>query len=264
MTLRFTNIFVQQLRAFDVEEERSPFRTSLHLGNLLGQRVGYRLRDQRLSTSRRTVEKDSLGWSELMLAKQICMQIGQFNRIADLINLRGQSPDIRIVNIRYLFKNQLFDLGLGNTFEYVLGFRLEQQGVPCTKGTREQGCGEPNNPLFIGVTNDQRPLTVLEDLLEHHDFPVALELAHRDHIQRLVENNLLTRPQQRHIDLRAGNHTHLAATCEHIHRPIIEELEEHPVSTRRLSKAVHLSFEHHDLVTCLTKGADQTLILSSG
>jgi hypothetical protein len=86
--------------------------------------------------------------------------------------------------------------------------------------------GQPGHPLLVSVRDDQGPLAILKDLLEHDDLADRLVALGDHHIQRLVQYHFLTGPERLEIDRGAEAHPHLAAAGEHIHRAVFACSEE--------------------------------------
>ena len=63
-------------------------------GDLLGQRVGHRLGDERLAAAGRAVEQHALRRAQLVLAEQVGVQERQLDGVADLLDLPGQATDV--------------------------------------------------------------------------------------------------------------------------------------------------------------------------
>ncbi len=115
---------------------------------------------------------------------------------------------------------------------------------------------------LVGVPDHQGPLAVLKDLLEGDDVPGALELHGFDHVERLVEHDLLATPELFEFDARADIHTEFAATGEDVGRTVLVRLQEDPEAGRRLREPVDLLLEGHDLVAGLTERVGEPLVLS--
>ena len=195
MALGFADELVQQFRAFDVEEVRLRFAGILtaHLGHLLGQRVGHSLGDQGLTAARRPVEQHALGRAQRVLAVQLFVQERQFDRIANLLDLSGQSTDIAITDIRHFFEHQILDLGLGDSFEGITGLAVDQQRVTRAQLARLEiviqgsghlrrhilGChqrlGKPDDPLLVSVPDHHRTVSVGKHLTQGADLADRFE-----------------------------------------------------------------------------------------
>src|SRR5699024_1976763 len=85
--------------------------------HLLGERICYCLRDQRLTTAGRSVEQDALWWAERIIAVELGVQERKLDGITDLRDLRIQSADILKGDIRDLLQLELRDLGFMNVLQ---------------------------------------------------------------------------------------------------------------------------------------------------
>src|SRR3954471_18063908 len=113
MALGLADVLVEQLRALDVEEVGAPL-TLPGLGDLLGQRVGNRLGDERLATTGRAVEQDALRRLQLVLEEQVLVQERQLGGVTDLLDLVTEPTDVGVADVRDLFEDELLDLALRN------------------------------------------------------------------------------------------------------------------------------------------------------
>ena len=88
LPLGFSDVFVQKLWAFDVDEVRllTVFAAAL-LTHFLCQRVGHRFRDQCFSAARRTIEKDSLRRRQLVFVEQVLVQKRKLDGVGDQLDL---------------------------------------------------------------------------------------------------------------------------------------------------------------------------------
>ena len=154
MTLGLSDVLVEQLRALDVEEVRLPLLAGL-LPDLLGQRVRDRLGDQGLATAGRAVQEHALRRLQLVLLEQLRVQVRQLDRVADLVDLPHQPADVGVVDVRDLFEDELLDLGLGDALVDVVGSGVEEQGVARAQRRPEQGLGDPDDALLVGVAHHQ-------------------------------------------------------------------------------------------------------------
>jgi hypothetical protein len=196
-----------------------------------------------------------------VLAEQVRVQVRQLDRVADLLDLRGEATDIGVGDVRDLFEDELLDLGLRNALIRVAGARLEQQRVPAAEHLVEQRRGEPHDPLLIGVRDHQGALAVGEHLLEHHDFANRL-IALGDHdVERLVEHDLLAGLELFKVHVGADVDPHLAAAGEDVRGVLVARLEEHAEAGRRLGQPVDLFFQGDDLVPGLAQRRGQPLVL---
>ena len=230
--------------------------------HLLGQRVGHRLGDQRLAAAGRAVEQHALGRPQLVLAEQVRVQVGQLDRVPDLDDLRAQPADVGVGDVRHFFQDELFHLSLGDALVHVAGARLEQQRVAGPQHRVAQRLGQPDHALLVRVRDDQGPVAVLEQLLEHDDFADRLVALRHHHVERLVQHHFLAGPQGVQLDRGADADPHLPAAGEHVGRAVLAGLQEDTEPGRRLGQPVYFLLERHDLIAGLPEGIRQPLVLA--
>ena len=156
-----------------------------------------------------------------MLAEQVGVQERQLHRVADLLDLRGQAADVAVVDVGHLLEDELLDLALRDPLVGVRRARLDQQRVAGAQRRVEQRVGEVDDPLLVGVRDDQRPVAALEDLLEHDDLAGPLEAERVHDVERVVEQDLLAAPQLVDLDARRDRHPQLAAAGEDVDRAVL-------------------------------------------
>ena len=120
---------------------------------------------------------------------------------------------------------------------------------------------EPGHPLLVGVRDDQRPVAVLKDLLEHDDLANRLVALGDDHGERLVQHHFLAGPQLVGVHRGADVDAHLAAAGEHVRGAVLAAVEEDAEAGRRLGQPVHFLFQRHDLVARLAQRVGHPLVL---
>ena len=190
------------------------------------------------------------------------MQVRQFDRVADLLDLRGQAADVGVGDVRDLFEDKLLDLGLGYALVDIAGARLEQQRVAAAQHLVEQRGREADDPLLVRVRDDQGALAVGEQLLEHHDLAHGLIALGDDDVERLVEHDLLAGPELLEIHVGADVDPHLATASEHVSGAVVARGEEHAEAGRRLRQPVDLFLQRDDLVPGLAQRRGQPLVLA--
>src|SRR5437763_1606439 len=80
------------------------------------------------------------------------------------------------------------------------------------------------------------PVTSVDDLLEHDDVTLALELQRLHDVERLVEHDLLAAAQRLGVDVGADDHAQLAAAGEDVDGAVLVLGEEDAVAARRLGQ----------------------------
>ncbi len=189
------------------------------------------------------------------------MQVGQLDRVADLLDLVGQTADLPVVDVGDLLEDQVLDLRLRDDLVHVAGAGLQQERVAGAQREAAQRLGEPHHPLLVGVPGDQGALAVLQDFLEGDDVADALEGHRVDDVERLVEHHLLAAPQLVEVDARADVDPQLAAAGEDVCGAVLVLAEEGAESGRGLSQPVHFLLEGHDLVAGLSQGGGEPFVL---
>ena len=196
-----------------------------------------------------------------MLLEQLGVQVGQLDGVADRVDLRDQAADLRVVDVGHLFEDELLDLGLGHLLVDVARAGVEEQGVPGPDGVVEQRRGQPDDALLVGVGDDQGPLAVGEQLLEHHDLADLLEVEGGHDVEGLVEHDLLATHEGVEVDGRADVDAQLAAAGEHVDGVVLVAREERAEAGRRLGEPVDLLLELHDLVAGLAQRLGEAFVL---
>ena len=92
--LGLADVLVEELGALDVEEEALARGLAGDLGDLLGQRVGDGLGDERLAAAGRAVEQDALGRPQFVLLEEVGVEVGELDRVADQLDLVAQTADL--------------------------------------------------------------------------------------------------------------------------------------------------------------------------
>src|SRR5262245_5450471 len=259
--LSLADVLVEQLRALDVEEVGLALALPGGLRHLLGQRVRDRLGDQRLTAAGWTVEEYALWWPELVFTEEIRMEVGELDRVPDLLDLSCESADRLVVDVGHFLQDQLFDLGLWNTFVDVARARLEEQRVASAQRRVSKRFRDPGDPLIVGVADDQSAFAIGEHLLEHDDLADLLPPHRFDDVERLVEHDLLAAPKLVHLDVGAHRDTQLPAAGEDVDSAVLTCLKEDPESSRRLGQPVDLLLQRDDLVARLLERRDQPFVL---
>ena len=126
----------------------------------------------------------------------------------------------------------------------------------------QQRSGEAYDALLVGVGDDQGPLAVGEQLLEHHDLADLLEVEAGHDVEGLVEHDLLATDEVLDVDARADVDAQLAAAGEHVDRVVVVALEERAEAGGRLGQPVDLLLELGDLVAGLAQGLGESLVLA--
>ena len=111
------------------------------------------------------------------------------------------------------------------------------------------------------MADDQRAVAALEDLLEHDDVAVPLELQRPTTFIASLSMTSWPRRSASISTLGADGDAQLAAAGEDVDGAVLVRLEEDAEAGRRLGEPVDLFLERDDLVAGLTQRRDQPLVL---
>ena len=106
---------------------------------------------------------------------------------------------------------------------------------------------------------------VLEQLLQHDDLALSLALAGQDHVERLVEDDLVAALRGRPASMSGwSGHPHLAAPGEHVDGAVVVRPEVGPVGRGRLGQLLDLLAQVGDVLLGRLQGEGQLLVLGDG
>ena len=128
----------------------------------------------------------------------------------------------------------------------------------------DQDPGQLADPLLVGPPDHQHPPFVVEELLENHDLTGDLEAPGQDHVQGLVEGDLLAALEGGGVDLGVDRDPHLAAGGENVDRAVVVGVEERPVRRGRHGELLDLLAERRDVLPGLAQGRREPLVLGDG
>ena len=120
-----------------------------------GERVGDRLRDERLAATGRAVQQDALRRLQLVLLEQVAVEVRQLDRVLDHLDLLVEAADVVVGDVGDLFEHELFDLGPRQLLEQQARAAFHQQVVAGAQLLVQQLVGELAHALFVGAADDQ-------------------------------------------------------------------------------------------------------------
>ena len=121
--------------------------------------------------------------------------------------------------------------------------------------------GEIADPLLVRPPVDDRPRPTSEDLLERDDVSRALALANHHHVERLVQDHLVTSVHLTRVEVRVQRDPELASCGVDVGRPIGIDAEHRPVAARGLRELGHLGPKGGELVLGHREGLRQPAVL---
>ena len=261
LTLGLADVLVEQLGAFDVDEVRAPLALADLVGDLLGERVGDGLRDQRLAAPGRPVEQDALRRRQAVLGEQLVVQERQLDRVGDRLDLGVEAADVGVRDVGHLLEQQVLDLGAGQLLEQHVRARVEPQEVAAAQARATQHARQLAHPLLVGAPDDDRADAVLHHLLERDHLAGVLRPTRLDHVVALVEGDLGAEIEQFVLDVGVQLHLHLAPAGEHVDRAVVVLADDHAVRVRWLGELVDLVAQRRDVLARLAQRVAQLLVL---
>ena len=204
LALRLAHVLVEELGALDVEEVAAHVGVAGRLGHLLGQRVGHGLGDEGLAAAGRAVEQDALGRRERVLGEELTVQVRQLDGVGDGLDLRVEPADVGVGDVGHLLEDEVLALELGQLLDQQLGADVHQQRVATAQLDVEHLLGELGHALLVGPGEDDAAALVLELLLEGDHLAGELPVPDEDHVQRLVQHDLVALADLRRGRCRGG------------------------------------------------------------
>ena len=261
--LGLADVLVEQLGALDVEEVGLALLPPVPAcRDLLGQRVGDRLGDQRLAAAGRAVEQHALGRLELVLHEQLGVQVGQLDGVADRLDLAEQPTDLGVVDVRDLFEDELLDLGLRAPSR-----RRSRSGCRAAASRRRGSSGSSSGSArrttrsssALAMTRTRSPSA--SSSLNITTSPTFSNSRAATTLSASLSMTSWPRCEAVEVDARAHVDAQLAAAGEDVDRVVVVAAQEGAEAGRRLGQPVDLLLELHDLVAGLAQGLGQALVL---
>ena len=198
-----------------------------------------------------------------MLGEQVGVQEGQLDGVADLLDLVAEAADVLVGDVGHLFQDELLDLRLGQVLEHEPGADVQQQRVAGPQGAVAQRLADLHHPLLVGVADDQGPVQP-EHLLELDDLALDLVGAGLDHVEGLVEHQLLAGLERLGVDVGVDVDPQLAPARGQVDGAVLVDAQEHPEAGGRGGELLDLFLEGDDLLPGLPEGGGQALVLGQG
>src|ERR1035437_811433 len=110
LTFGLAHVLVEQFRALDVQEIRTDVAIATEFTDLGRERVRDGLGDERLATTRWTVEQDPLRRGQFVVLEECAVQIGQLDRVGDRLDLGVQAADVGVRDVGHLLEDEFLGL----------------------------------------------------------------------------------------------------------------------------------------------------------
>src|SRR3989454_6834505 len=259
LALGLAHVLVQELRPLDVEEEALDLLATL-LRDLLGEVVGHRLGDHRLTAAGRAVEEHTLRRRELVLLIIVGVEVGELDGVLDGLDLSAEAADVVVADVGHFLEREILDLALRQLLQQVARLRIHQKVVADLEPQLAERIGDDADLLLVGAQGDDRTLLV-ELLLEDHDVTLDLVAGGLDDVQSLVEDQLLTGLERLRFDRGVEVDLHLPPLRQDVDRRVLVDREVHAVRRGRRTELVDLFLERGDLLARLVESVHQLLVL---
>ncbi len=132
LPLGLTDVLVEQLRSFDVEEVAAYLLTR-QMPQFFGNGIRHGLGNQRLPTSGRTVQQDPFRSAQLIIGKNIGMQERQLYCVPHLFDFFLQPADVVIIDIGNFLQHEFLRLRLRQLLDDAAGSGVVQQMISDTQ-----------------------------------------------------------------------------------------------------------------------------------
>ncbi len=189
------------------------------------------------------------------------MKVGQLDGVGDVLDLAVEPTDVGVRDVRDLLEHDLLHPRPGQLLEQEPRTRIHQHRVTGPKLGVGQVLGDLGHPLLVGPAHAQGAAPVLEDLGHDDDLASRLVVASKDHVERLVEDDLLPLAQVVEGHVRVQRHAHLASAGKDVDGAVVVGLEVGAIGSRGLGQLLHLVAQGGDVLLCLLEGEGQLLIL---
>jgi hypothetical protein len=185
---------------------------------------------------------------ELVLVEQVGIEVRQLDGVLDLVDLVVEPADVRVRDVGHLFEDELLDLGPREAFDQHTRAGLHEEVVAGAQALPEQAAGELADALLVGASDDERALTVVEQLLERDDLAGDVVTAREHDVERLVQHDLLAALELFDVELRMHCDAHLATGSEHVDGAVVVHLEERAVRRGRHGELLDLFAQRADVL----------------
>ena len=189
------------------------------------------------------------------------MDVGEFDGVADLLNLFSQPADLFVADVRNLFENQLFDFGPGETLENHPGASVHPQMVTDAYQGVLKAVGDGDDQLVVGPGEDQQ--TPIGQLVTNPDNLTPDRVcAHIDNGEGLVEKDFLAFGQLLDLDVGLGTDPQLAGAGHDIDTAVFVDLEDGAEVVGRGRQLLNLGPQDCQLLASLFENGAEAIVLN--
>ncbi len=125
-----------------------------------------------------------------MLAVVVGVEVGELDGVLDGLDLGGEPADVLVVDVGHFLEREVFHLALGQLLEEVAALAVHEDVVADLELDGAEGIGHDADLVLVGPEGDDGA-ALLEHLLEDDHVPLNFVARHLDHVEPLVEHELL-------------------------------------------------------------------------
>ena len=188
------------------------------------------------------------------------MQVRQFDRVGDRLDLRVESPDVGVGDVGHLFEDELLGLLAHQLLDEQVRAQVEQQRVATAQLDVAQRVGELDDPLLVGAAVDE-DAALVEHFLDGDHLTLSVGVAHADDGEGLVQDDLVAPLDLSRVEARVQRDAHLASRGEDVDGAVVVEVDERAVDRGRLGQFLDLVAQRGDLVARLLDRDRQFLVV---
>jgi hypothetical protein len=123
---------------------------------------------------------------------------------------------------------------------------------------------ELDNSFLIGAAHNNGPMAIVHNVLQRDDLARGIGATRKDHVVGLIQNHFGADVQLGAVQFWVQRDAHLATCRVNVDGAIFVAPEESSVRRRWLGELVDLFAQVRDVLTRLTQGVRQLLVLGDG
>ncbi len=198
-----------------------------------------------------------------MLAVVVGVEVGQLDGVLDGLDLGGEPADVLVVDVGHFLERQVFDFALRQLLQEVAALAVHEDMIADLELDGAEWVSHDTHLVLVGAEGDYRS-ALLQHLLENDHIALNFVARHLDHVEPLVEHELLTRLESLRLDRGMQVDLHLATLGQDVDGRVLVEGEIDAVRGGRSAQLVNFLFERGDLLPRLVESIHELLVLIEG